>query len=275
MRLHRNVVKRVLLVTTGDVLASMACGKLFQDRKQTGFEIVAVVNSAISFKKSFRILRKGMNQGTAFYVLYMLLEVYGLKIANCIHYFFKRLGLRNKHARGVFNHAKKAGIPIIKLSNINRRDAIRAIQLYNPDLVLCIRPGQILKNKLIASCPRILNLHCTFLPKYRGIGGIFQALSNKEKELGCTVHVIDSEKVDAGPIIVQKKIPTDDSSSLLKWTIKLYEEAQDLILQAINQKSGVDRIQSGESSYFSWPQKTDLQRYLSTGRKIFTISDFH
>lgn len=267
-------MKRVVLVTTGDVLASIACHKLFQGSQNMSFEIVAVVNSTMPFKKSLSILRSGVKQGAFFYVMYMTLEVVGLKIANYIRYCFDLLRLGNRYVRGVFSVAKRRGIPIVNLDNINSTDAIRAIQRYNPDLILCVRPAQILRNELIISFPRILNLHCTLLPKYRGIGGIFQALANKESELGCTVHVIDSEKVDAGPIVAQSDLLANDSASLLKWTIRLYTKAQDLLVYAVNQAATADRPQLGEGSYYSWPQKTDLQKYLSTGKKIFTISDF-
>ncbi|MDL2211832.1 phosphoribosylglycinamide formyltransferase [Erysipelotrichaceae bacterium OttesenSCG-928-M19] len=52
---------------------------------------------------------------------------------------------------------------------------------------------------------KILNIHPSLLPKYKGLDAIEQALANKDKEIGVTVHYVD-EKLDNGPIIIQEEI---------------------------------------------------------------------
>ena len=267
-------MKRIVLITSGDILASIASKKLFQVKETPDFEIVAVVDSNIPLKRAIKIARTGIKHGAFFYVLYVFIEGYGLKIANVVHYGLDLLGLKNSYIEGVFQRAKKKTIPTVRFGNVNSPEAIRTIQTYNPDLILCVRPVQILRENLIAACPRIINIHCTLLPRYRGIGGIFQTLLNNETELGCTAHVIDSEKVDAGPIVTRKKLPADQSSSLLKWTIRLWEDAQDLLLEAINREATGDCVQPDQDIYYSWPNKDDLQRFRSTNRRFVLLSDF-
>ena len=52
---------------------------------------------------------------------------------------------------------------------------------------------------------KILNIHPSLLPKYKGLNTHKRAIENKEKYSGCTVHFVNS-KLDSGKVILQKKI---------------------------------------------------------------------
>ncbi len=52
---------------------------------------------------------------------------------------------------------------------------------------------------------KILNIHPSLLPKYKGLNTHKRALDNNEKYSGCTVHFVNS-KLDSGKIILQKKV---------------------------------------------------------------------
>ena len=52
---------------------------------------------------------------------------------------------------------------------------------------------------------KILNIHPSLLPKYKGLNTHHRAIQNKEKYSGCTVHLVNS-KLDSGKIILQKKV---------------------------------------------------------------------
>ena len=65
---------------------------------------------------------------------------------------------------------------------------------------------------------KILNIHPSLLPKYKGLNTHERAIINKDKHSGCTVHFVNS-KLDSGKIINQKKVKinkSDTSSSLAK-----------------------------------------------------------
>jgi len=69
---------------------------------------------------------------------------------------------------------------------------------------------------------KILNIHPSLLPKYKGLNTHQRVLDNNEKFSGCTVHFVNS-KLDAGKIILQKKIKikkNDNSKSLAKKILK-------------------------------------------------------
>ena len=69
---------------------------------------------------------------------------------------------------------------------------------------------------------KIINIHPSLLPKYKGLNTHFKAIENKDKFAGCTVHYV-TKKLDSGKIILQKKIPittTDNQNSLAKKVLK-------------------------------------------------------
>tara|TARA_B100000787_G_C16081941_1_gene244852 strand:- start:193 stop:771 length:579 start_codon:yes stop_codon:yes gene_type:complete len=69
---------------------------------------------------------------------------------------------------------------------------------------------------------KIINIHPSLLPKYKGLNTHHKAIANKDKFAGCTVHYV-TEKLDSGKIIMQKKIKIvgkDTSVSLAKKVLK-------------------------------------------------------
>ena len=78
---------------------------------------------------------------------------------------------------------------------------------------------------------RILNIHPSLLPKYKGLNTHERVIKNKEKYSGSTVHLV-SDKLDSGKIILQKKIKVSKNDSIktiekkiLKIEHKLYPNA--------------------------------------------------
>ncbi len=69
---------------------------------------------------------------------------------------------------------------------------------------------------------KIINIHPSLLPKYKGLNTHEKAIKNKDKFAGCTVHYVTS-KLDSGKIILQDKIRVtkkDNSTSLAKKVLK-------------------------------------------------------
>ena len=87
------------------------------------------------------------------------------------------------------------------------------------------------KNFIQSFKGKILNIHPSLLPKYKGLDTHQRAVSNREKYSGCTVHFVNS-KLDSGKIILQKKvkiIKNETAKSLAKKVLvqehKLYPKA--------------------------------------------------
>ena len=79
---------------------------------------------------------------------------------------------------------------------------------------------------------KILNIHPSLLPKYRGLDTHKRVLINKEKYTGCTVHFVSS-KLDAGKIIVQKRIKIKKDDTQKKIAKKVLVEEHKLYPKAI------------------------------------------
>ena len=64
---------------------------------------------------------------------------------------------------------------------------------------------------------KIINIHPSLLPKFKGLNTFSRVLKNNEIKTGCTVHYVD-EKLDSGLIINQKSfyINSDDNEASLK-----------------------------------------------------------
>ena len=140
---------------------------------------------------------------------------------------------------------KYAKIFKIKKKLFNFKNKILAekkilLQLKKDKINLICLAGfmKILSKKFIKSFRgKILNIHPSLLPKYKGLNTHDRALRNKEKYSGCTVHFV-SQKLDSGKIILQKKIKirkNDTKESLAKRILiqehKLYSKA---ILKVFN-----------------------------------------
>ena len=83
---------------------------------------------------------------------------------------------------------------------------------------------------------KIVNIHPSLLPKYKGLNTHARVLNNKEKYSGCTVHFVNS-KLDSGKIILQKKIKVlkNDTAKTLQKRIlkeehKIYPKALQMIM---------------------------------------------
>ena len=78
------------------------------------------------------------------------------------------------------------------------------------------------KNFIMKFNGKILNIHPSLLPKYKGLNTHSRAITNNERFSGCTVHYVNS-KLDSGKIILQKKVricKNDTPKTLAKRILK-------------------------------------------------------
>tara|TARA_X000000368_G_scaffold319618_1_gene256813 strand:- start:260 stop:841 length:582 start_codon:yes stop_codon:yes gene_type:complete len=132
---------------------------------------------------------------------------------------------------GLINNIKKK---IINFKNKKKSENKLLLELKKNKIQLICLAGfmKILSRNFIKNFEgKILNIHPSLLPKYKGLNTHKRALENKEKYSGCTVHFVTT-KLDSGKIILQKKVKIlkkDNVNSLAKKILveehKLYPKA--------------------------------------------------
>ena len=79
---------------------------------------------------------------------------------------------------------------------------------------------------------KIVNIHPSLLPKYKGLNTHKRALKNKEKFAGCTVHYVTT-KLDSGKIILQKKVKIKKKDTVNSLKKKVLKKEHQLYTSAI------------------------------------------
>ena len=80
---------------------------------------------------------------------------------------------------------------------------------------------------------KIINIHPSLLPKYKGLNTHERAMKNNEKFCGCTVHYVNS-KLDSGKIIIQKKIRIFKNDNIEKIKKKVLKQEHQIYPKAIS-----------------------------------------
>ena len=112
---------------------------------------------------------------------------------------------------------------------------VQTLQQYEVELVVMAGWMRLVTPVLIeAFTDRIMNIHPSLLPSFKGVRAIEQALEAGVKITGCTVHLVRLE-VDSGPILVQAAVPVlpNDTAETLHARIQVQEHR--ILPQAIAQ----------------------------------------
>ncbi len=129
----------------------------------------------------------------------------------------------NPQAYGL-ERARRAGIPteVVDHRDFPSRETFdralaERIDRYRPDLVILAGFMRILTPEFVRHYQgRMLNIHPSLLPKYRGLDTHARALAAGEREHGVSVHFVTPE-LDGGPVIAQARVPVlpDDTPETL------------------------------------------------------------
>ena len=86
-------------------------------------------------------------------------------------------------------------------------EIIALFEAYQVDLVVMAGWMRVVSKKFCdAFAGRLINLHPSLLPKYKGLGAVEQALKSGDNETGCSVHWV-TEHLDSGAVIKQQTVP--------------------------------------------------------------------
>ncbi len=123
----------------------------------------------------------------------------------------------------ILSHGQKYSVPAIymdpgqkghRLTEPAEAALIERIGEFSPKLIVLAGFMRILRQPFIeAFGGRVINLHPSLLPSFKGANGIKEAFEFGVKVTGCTVHQVTAA-LDAGPIIDQKAVRIEDADTL-------------------------------------------------------------
>ena len=133
----------------------------------------------------------------------------------------------NLNAKGL-DYADRSKINNVVIKYSNRKSfedrLLKLLKKSNVDLICLAGFMKILSGSFIKKFNKpILNIHPSFLPKYKGLNTHKRAIQNQDKYSGATVHIVN-DKLDSGKIILQKKVKilkSDSEKSLQKKVLKI------------------------------------------------------
>jgi phosphoribosylglycinamide formyltransferase-1 len=135
---------------------------------------------------------------------------------------------------GILDLAKSFGIPShfvspgpfrTKMAPEAEEELVRLLQEAKVDFLVLAGFMRVIKEPLLKAFPgRILNIHPSLLPAFRGLEAWRQAVEAGASEAGCTVHLVDAG-VDTGKILGQSRVPVKatDTAELLHARIQVAE----------------------------------------------------
>lgn len=122
-----------------------------------------------------------------------------------------------------------------KLGDAAEQSYIEKIRDYRADLVVLAGFMRIIKQPLMDAFPcRIINLHPSLLPSFKGLDGIRQAFEFGVKVTGCTVHYVTGE-LDGGPIIEQEAVRIESTDTLESLETKVHAAEHRLLPAVLRQ----------------------------------------
>src|SRR5690625_3492673 len=131
----------------------------------------------------------------------------------------------------VKREAVKQNIPVVQPEKLS--DEYAEIFTYKPDLIITAAYGQLLPSAVL-NYPKYgcINVHASLLPELRGGAPIHYAILEGKKETGISIMYM-VEKLDAGDILMQKKVPIEDHDDVGSLHDKLSYIGADQLMETL------------------------------------------
>lgn len=129
--------------------------------------------------------------------------------------------------------ANELNIPCYQFDKV-KKEGVEILKSLNADIMVTAAYGQLLSQEIIDICPnKIINVHGSLLPKYRGASPIQYAILNGETETGITIMETELG-MDTGDILLTKKVDIKDDDTYGTLAEKLAKVGGDLVVEALD-----------------------------------------
>lgn len=140
--------------------------------------------------------------------------------------------IHNKKNCGAVKRANKFGIPHCFIEHEDEDLMIMTLKAMDVDLIILAGYMRILSKKFVNSFDKIINVHPSLLPKYKGLNTVQRALDAGDTVVGCTVHYV-TEELDSGDIIYQGLVDVEPNDTVKTLTKKIQRQEYSILPEAI------------------------------------------
>lgn len=240
--------------------------------KRKGDEIIIVTTPKLGIKGSvfYRLSRLIKQSGIDYLVSLMIAKICYIFLG-IIERFIILRPFELRQFISVDEVISNLHLQRLKLTNINSSKNVAIVKNLKPDIIISVFFNQIVKEGIL-SIPRYgaINIHPSYLPRYRGISPCFWVLANNESNTGITIHYL-TRGIDEGLVLRQEEIsimPQDTFFSLYrKCAIKGAEILSGVLDMAIKCEKGITQIEK-EANYFSDITPKSVRRFRKYQRKF-------
>ncbi len=220
--------------------------------------------------KSTKLVFFGSDQNSANLLAELIQAEYNIELV--VTKTSKKTG-RSQKQNPVKKIAQQHNLKIAEKDKLNDPGSIKILQNTESNLAILLSYGTIIPSEILDSFSLgIINIHPSLLPKYRGPSPIQTTLLNGETETGVSIILLE-EKMDAGPIIAQKKISISPKDNHQTLSHKLFSLGNKLLLdnlaKYIQGEIQVHPQDNGQATYCQIIKKEDgLINWDSSAKKI-------
>jgi hypothetical protein len=175
--------------------------------------------------------------------------------------------------------AKRYGVPIKTVTDINAPQSEQMIRDFAPDLILSARFSLIFKSNVF-DIPRFgtFNVHPGALPRFAGLFAPFRCMVEGRDAIGCTLHKVDSG-IDTGPLYGIGWLPVRPEKSLLWHVVNTYGPGLDLFFAMLNDvragRAPELQVQDrSQRAYGSLPDARAFREFAAQGYRLFSPTDY-
>ncbi len=129
--------------------------------------------------------------------------------------------------------ALELGLPMIQPEKMKDAGVFEQLVTWNPDFIVVAAFGRILRQNVL-DLPRFgcINVHASYLPRWRGAAPIQAAILHGDNSTGVTIMKMDAG-VDTGPILAREPVGIDPDDTFITLTAKLAQVGSKLLIKAL------------------------------------------
>ncbi|KAF0111502.1 MAG: methionyl-tRNA formyltransferase [Chloroflexi bacterium] len=129
--------------------------------------------------------------------------------------------------------AEELGIPTMQPERLKNPDSFSQLQAWKPDLIVVAAFGQILRQNVL-DLPKYgcINVHASYLPRWRGAAPIQAAILNGDPFSGVSIMKMDAG-IDTGAVLSQEKVTLAEDETLSSLTQKLADAGSKLLVDTL------------------------------------------